>query len=88
MPAMLTARERINANIDNLLPALKPPDQPHCYTSDLKVSGSHSEATRSEYARIWKDSAGREVRGLLDAGTFKQVSQPVEDLINARWVYN
>ena len=88
MPAMLTARERINANIDNLLPALKPPDQPHCYTIDLKVSGSHSEATRSEYARIWKDSAGREVRGLLDAGTFKQVSQPVEDLINARWVYN
>jgi len=50
--------------------------------------GAIGEAMRFEYARIWKDSAGREVRGLLDAGTFKQVSQPVEDLINARWVYN
>ena len=78
----------IDPNMDDLLPALKPPDKRQCYASDLKVPGSHSEATRSEYARIWKDSAWREVRGLLDAGTFKQVSQPVEDLINARWVYN
>ena len=39
--------------------------------------GAIGEAMRFEYARIWKDSAGREARGLLDAGTLKPVFQPV-----------
>ena len=88
MSAMFADREDIDASMDDQLPALKPPDKPHFYTSDLKVPGSHSEATRSEYASILKDSAGREVRRLLDAGTFRPVLQPVENFINARWVYN
>ena len=88
MPAMLAAREDIDANLDNQLPAVKAPDQPHCYASDLNVPGSHSEAIRSENVRIWKDSAGREVRGSLDAGTFKTVLQPVKNFINPRWLYN
>ena len=81
---MLAAREDIDANMDDRLPALKPLDQPHYHASDLKVPASHSEAMRSEYARIWKDSAGREGRGLLEAGTFKTVLQPVENFINAK----
>ena len=84
---MLAPREDIDANMDDQLLALKPLDQPHCYANDLKVSASHSEAMRSEYAGIWKDSAGREVRGLLDAGTVNTVLQPVENFINAKWVY-
>ena len=84
---MLAAREDIDANMDDQVPALKPLDQPHCDASDHKVPASHSEAMRSEYAGIWKDSAGREVRGLLDAGTVNTVLQPVENFINAKWVY-
>ena len=50
--------------------------------------GAIGEAMRFEYARIWKDSAGREVRGLLDAGTLKPVFQPVRNFISAWFVYN
>ena len=85
---MLANREDIDANMDDQLPVLKPSDQPYCYASDFKVPGSPSEDMRSEYARIWKDSAGRQVRELLDAGTLKPVFQPVENFISARFVYN
>ena len=50
--------------------------------------GAIGEAMRFEYARIWKDSAGREVRGLLDVGTLKPVFQPVRNFISAWFVYN
>ena len=42
---------------------------------------------RSEHGHLWKDSAGREFYGLLDAGTFEPVWQPVGNYINAMWVF-
>ena len=48
MPAMLANREDIDANMDDQLPVLKPPDHPYCYASDFKVPGSHSEDMRSD----------------------------------------
>ncbi|CAB1114006.1 unnamed protein product [Ectocarpus sp. CCAP 1310/34] len=36
----------------------------------------------------WDDAVGREFFGLLDAGTFSPVEQPVENAINAKWVFN
>ena len=41
MTAMLAYREDIDANTDDQLPALKPPDEPHCSASDFNVPGSH-----------------------------------------------
>ena len=73
MAAMLPTREDIDATLGDQRPPYTPPDLPHCYASDLKVPRSHKEATRSEHAHLWKDSAGREFYGLLDAGTFEPV---------------
>ena len=73
MAAMLATREDLDATLDDQRPPYKPPDLPHCYASDLKVPKSHGEAMRSEHAHLWKDSAGREFYGLLEAGTFEPV---------------
>ena len=70
MAAMLATREDIEATLGDQRPPHKPPDLPHCYASGLKVPRSNKEAMRSEHAHLWKDSAGREFYGLLDAGTF------------------
>ena len=88
VPATFVAGEDIDAKMDDQLAALKPPDQPHCYARGLMIPASYSEAMRSEYVRISKNLARREVRGLMDAGTSKPVLQPVENFTNSRWVYN
>ena len=73
MTALLATREDIDATLDDQRPPYKPSDLLHCYASDLKVPRSHKEAMRSEQVHLWKDSAGWEFYGLLDAGTFEPV---------------
>ena len=71
MAAMNATRDDIEATLGDQRPPYKAPDLPHYYASDLKVPKSHKEAMRSEHAHLWKDSAGRQFYGLLDAGTFE-----------------
>ena len=71
--AMVAALQEIDAVLDDQRPPHKPPDLPHCYASDLKVPRSYREAMRSEHAHLWEDSTGREIYGLVDAGTFEPV---------------
>ena len=71
MATMLTSREDIDVTLGDQRPPYKPPDLPHCHASYLKVPRSHKEAMRSEPARLWKDSAGWGVHGLLDTETFE-----------------
>ena len=54
-------------------PPYKSPGMPKCYASDLHVPRSHKEAMRCEHALFWGYSTGREVYGLLDAGTLGPV---------------
>ena len=72
--AILATHEEIDSALGDQRPPHKPPDLPHCYASDLKFSGSHREAIRSEHAHLWEDSTGWELYGSLDAGTFAPVS--------------
>ena len=73
MAAMPATRDDIDANMDNQRAPYKPPDLSHCNTSNLKVPGGHREVMRSDYARLWEDSARQKFYGLLDAGTFEAV---------------
>ena len=73
MTALLATAEDIDATLDDQRPPYKPPDLTHCYASDVKVPRSHNEAMRSEHGHLWKDSAGWEFYGLVDAGTFEPV---------------
>ena len=70
---MLATREDIDAAVADQRPPYKPLDLPHCFASGLKVRRSHREAMSSEHAHLWEDSTGRDVYGLLGAGTFEPV---------------
>ena len=86
--AMLATRDDIDDTLDNQRPPYKLLDLLQCYASDLRVPGSYIEAMRSEHANLWKGSTGREVYGLLDAGTFEPVWHPVDNFVNAVWVFD
>ena len=43
---------------------------------------------RSEHAHLWEASTAREIYGLLDAETFEQVLQSVDNCINTMWVFD
>ena len=69
--AMLATPEDLDVALGDQRPPYKPPDLPLCYAIGFNVPRSHKEAMRSEHAHLWKDSAGRDFYGLLDAGSFE-----------------
>ena len=70
-------------HLEGQWPPYKSPDLPQRYDSDPKIPRIHKEAMRSKHAHRLEDSTGREFYGLLDAGTFESVHQPVDNYINA-----
>ena len=63
------------------------PDLPTARASNPRTPTSVSKAEASPRVEIWRQSMNREFHGLLQAGTFVPVQQPVENVIDAKYVY-
>lgn len=70
---LFATREDMSAALRAERPPAKSPKLPHYHASDVRVSKTVNEATRSEHTGMWEDSVAREFRGLLDKGSFEPV---------------
>ena len=60
------------------------PDLTTARASDLHTLANVIEAETSPHANIWRHSMNRELQGLLQAGTFAPIQQPVDTMIDAK----
>ena len=56
--------------------------------SNVPTPSTVAEAESSEHAAIWRDSRTREFRGLLQANTFGPAQQPIDNVIDAKWLFS
>ena len=85
--SILTKRESIDEAVRIRSPSRDSPDMPTAPASDLHTPTSVPETEASPHTEIWRPSMSREFHGLLQADTFAPVHQPVENVIDAKWMY-